>query len=211
MLSDRIERLFYRCSSKRVLCGIEAGSWVSRAQQEVAFTKVEEALSLIRTYAPLRFLRLQQDVVCIFVSGPGTVYRGTWRQKLRMCQLQDSFVLDPETSAAALAVVLVHEGMHARLDRLGFGYEERQRVRFERICFRAERAFARRLPGGEPLVEEAERMIAWYSDPALLSNAAYIENDLQTLRDMHCPEWSIQALVRVAKVVKWLRSRQRAA
>ena len=73
-----------------------------------------------------------------------------------MCELEENFVRAENTSAAQIASVIVHEATHARMMRLGFGYEEPKRVRIEHICFGAQQAFARRLPDGEQLVKEVE-------------------------------------------------------
>jgi len=204
---SKLNRFFYRCSPKRVLCGISVGAWVTKDEEEAVFSKVEEALVLIRTYAPLRFARLQQDVGCIFVFG-SLDYRGTWRNEIRMCELKETFIRSPETSAATVASVLVHEAMHARLMRWGFGYEEYRRARTERICYKAQRAFARRLPDGEGLVGEAGQRIDETRDHALWSDAAFRERNLQTLRDMGWPEWTLRAL---AGLAARLQARRRAA
>ena len=189
-----------------MLCGISVGTWVTSDEAEaVIFTKVEEALSLIRAYAPRCFARLQQDVGCIFVFGI-PAYRGTWRNEIRMCELEDGFVLSHETSAALVACVLVHEAMHARLMRWGFGYKEYQRARIERVCYRAQRAFARRLPDGAALVEEAEQSILRTRDCVPWSDNAFLEANVQTLRDMGWPEWVLRALVKYAA---WRKSRRR--
>jgi hypothetical protein len=66
---------------------------------------------------------------------------------------------NPDFSDAQVAATLVHEGMHARLDRLStrFGIASfgEQPARHERICRRAELDFGRAVPGGEPVVARA--------------------------------------------------------
>jgi hypothetical protein len=118
-----------------------------------------------------------------------------------MCQLQSTFVLHPDTSAAVVASVLVHEAMHARLRCRGFGYEEYQRARIERICCKAQRAFARRLPNsqGAALVDEADKTMAWIGDPALWTDRALLERYLHRLRSAGWPDWAVGGMSTLAK------------
>jgi hypothetical protein len=92
---------------------------------------------------------------------------------------------------------LVHEATHARLDRLGFGYEEPKRLQVERICFKTQRAFARRLPQGQELVREAEEMMTFYG-AEYFSDAGRRARVLQELRDLGCPAWMARLLDRLA-------------
>jgi hypothetical protein len=178
--------------------GVPARAWVSsKTDKETVFTKIEQALLLIKTFAPVRFARLQQDVGCIFVMGIDQAL-GVWREELRMCELESDYVVSADTSAADVASTIVHEAMHARLKRWGFGYEEQRRARIERVCFKAERAFARRLPDGELLVQQAQRQIVRTYDGTLWTNAASLERDFQTLRGLRWPEWAIRALVKIS-------------
>jgi hypothetical protein len=174
-------------------------AWVSGKDEEATtFNKVEEALLLIKTYAPVRFGRLQQDVGCIFAMGSRDWTCGTWREELRMCELDNDYVLSTDTTAVDVASTIVHEAMHARLRRWGFGYEEQHRARIERICFKAERAFAHRLPDGELLIHAAQRQIARAYDSTIWSDVAFLQNNFQALRSLGCPEWAIRALVKIS-------------
>ena len=87
-----------------------------------------------------------------------------------MCELNEVFVRDEETSVAQIASVIVHETTHARLMRFGFGYEEPKRVRIEHICFSAQRAFVRRLPNADELLTEIEETKSYF-DEAYFSDA----------------------------------------
>lgn len=107
--------------------------------------RVEAALNVIRDYDPIRHRRLVRDLRHIWVwQVPGTVAR--FRVAEWTCDLDEQFV---ETSAPELiASTIVHEATHARLDRMGFGYEEAIRERVEHLCLRREVAFAKKVPGG---------------------------------------------------------------
>lgn len=56
-----------------------------------------------------------------------------------------------------MASSIIHEGMHARVDRMGVRAQGRDRAREERLCRRAELAFGESLPEalGEPVVARA--------------------------------------------------------
>lgn len=113
-----------------------------------------------------------------------------------MCELQENFVRAETTSIAQIASAIVHEATHARLMRLGFGYEEPKRLRIERICFGAQRGFARRLPDGEELVKEVEESQAYYGE-AYFSDAGRREADLEGLRMLGVPKWIVWLLAKL--------------
>ncbi len=103
-----------------------------------------------------------------------------------MCELQEQFVRDANTSVAQVACAIVHEATHARLTRLGFRYEEPKRLRIEHICFGAERTFARRLPNGEKLLKEIDEMKSFYGEE-YFSEAGQREAALEGLRTLGVP------------------------
>lgn len=107
--------------------------------------RVEAALNIIRDCDPIRHRRLVRDVKQIWVwQVPGTVAR--FRRAEWSCDLDEQFV---ETATPELiASSIVHEATHARLDRMGFGYDEAIRERVERLCLRRELAFAKKFPDG---------------------------------------------------------------
>ncbi len=113
-----------------------------------------------------------------------------------MCELQEQFVRDGNTSVAQVASVIVHEPTHARLVRLGFGYEEPKRLRIEHICFNAQQAFARRLPNGEEVVKEIEETRTYYGE-VHFSDAGQRDAALEGLRTLGVPKWIIWLLVKL--------------
>lgn len=120
-----------------------------------------------------------------------------WSRDARLVRLREDYVLDPATSSADVASTLVHEGTHAWLCRLGFGYEEHRRARIEAICYRSEVAFARRLPNGETLLPDLDAALAL--DPALYSAAAQRERDAADLRTLGVPGWLVRFLVLISR------------
>jgi hypothetical protein len=114
-----------------------------------------------------------------------------------MVELYQEHVLDAQTTPASLACLLIHEAQHARLRRLGFGYDETVRHRIEKLCYRAQRNFARLLPNGDALVAEAETRME--ADPEFYSNESHRRRDMKALRELGCPDWIIKAAAWVAR------------
>lgn len=60
-----------------------------------------------------------------------------------------------------LAGILLHEGMHARLESLGLRWNSpSERLRHERICYRVMLLLASRLPNGDGVAAHAKRGLA---------------------------------------------------
>jgi hypothetical protein len=188
----RYWRWVFRNSERRTLAGIPAGVFLPSAEErEAAFPKLAAALDVLARHDPRRFERLRADVDGILVFGlPGA--RGAWILGARLVVLKLEYVTAPETSAEEVASTLVHEGTHAWLDRLGFGYDEPRRARIEAICYRAQLAFARRLPDPGGLVELAQRQLS--RDPADWSDAAFERNYEEGLRELGVPGWLVRLL-----------------
>jgi hypothetical protein len=167
----------------------------SDEHQNVIFSKVEKALLLIQTHDPIRFRQIQRYVQLIFIFGDPSA-NGYWHQELRMCELEETFVRGEATSIAEVASAIVHEATHARLMRLGFGYEEPKRLRIEQICFDAEQAFARRLPDDQELVREMQEKRAYYGETDF-SDAGRREAHLEGLRNLRVPKWIVWVLAKL--------------
>jgi len=178
------QSFFFRFGEKRVLRGMSVAVWVlsSPDQRGLLFEKMESALRLIEKLAPDKFRALQRDVRSILVAGVPT-FRGRYVQKLRMIELYHEYVLKVQTVPESLACTLIHEAQHARLFRLGFGYDEPIRERIEKLCIRAQRNFARLLPNGDDLVAEAEAWLAADLEP-IFSNKSRRQADLRALREL---------------------------
>lgn len=203
LIDFAFSRFFFRFGARRRLHDLEVAVWLLRTsdEQAIAFDKLESALSLIEEYAPARFQDLQRDLDSILVAGAPN-YRATYIHKLRRAEFYEGYLLDPVTTPASLACTLIHEAQHARLFRLGFGYDEPIRGRIERICFRVQRNFALLLPAGEELVAEAEAMLA--ADLEFMnSHEARTQGRLKALGKLGCPGWLIA-------IAAWISQRRTA-
>jgi hypothetical protein len=160
--------------------------------------KVETALKLIEKCDPRRWRYLVRDVKRILIAGAPD-FSGCWHNDFALCELYNEFVIAGETTAAILAATIVHEAMHARLYRWGFGYSEAIYLRVERVCVRATIAFARRLP----LTELASRGKIMAESHQLLQKSARMWSPIGRLRtqawalsNLGVPAWVVHFLVR---------------
>ena len=124
---------------------------------EKVFARAASVLARVRQYQPARLAHLQRDVERILVER--FACRAAYFSDTHTCLLELTFMVNPEFSDSQVAASLVHEGMHARLDRLverfGITSFAEDPARHERICRRAELHFGTAVPDGRPVIERA--------------------------------------------------------
>jgi hypothetical protein len=122
--------------------------------------RLDEALALIERYQPWRFRHLQRDLDAIHVVR--FPCRGAWIGEEGACVTELTFLARRDITAAPVASSIVHEGMHARVDRMGVSRYSRDRAREERLCRRAELEFGQSLPSdlGAPVIQRALESLA---------------------------------------------------
>jgi hypothetical protein len=106
--------------------------------------RLDESLALIEKYQPWRLRHLRRDLKQIRVMRFPT--RGAYFPQHRACMVELTFLNRRDIGAATVASTIVHEGMHARVHRMGVREEGRDRAHEERICRRAELEFGQALP-----------------------------------------------------------------
>jgi hypothetical protein len=116
------------------------------------------------------------------------VFHGQYINDLKLIELYDEFVFDPDTSIEELASTLVHEAQHARLFRLEFEYNESIRGRIEALCFRSERLFGSRIPNGNKIIEDANVWLSGKYDERF-TNEGNREAHLNALKNSDAPKW----------------------
>jgi hypothetical protein len=118
-------------------------------------TRLDDALGLIETYQPWRLRHLERDLDQFLIAR--FPCRGAYFPDQRMCMTELTFLARRDITAATVASSVLHEGVHARVDRMGVRRETRDRAKEERLCRRAELEFGRALPAelGRPVVERA--------------------------------------------------------
>jgi hypothetical protein len=117
--------------------------------------RLGEALDLIDRYQPWRLRHLERDLIQFRVAR--FPCRGAYFPDERTCMTELTFLARRDITAATIASSVLHEGIHARVDRIGVDREMRNRAKEERLCRRAELEFGRSLPAelGRPVVERA--------------------------------------------------------
>ncbi len=208
----RIESLIFRLGTKRIVHGIPVAIPFldSRKDEDLAFGKLNAALSMVERHCPEKYRTLHRDVKSILIYGVPSTF-GNYSHDTRMIHLFLEHVLDPETTRETIASTLIHEAQHARLCRLGFGYDEPIRGRIEALCFRAERFLARRMPNGQAMVERAE---LWLSEDrtSYFSNESRMRARLDALCEHGYPVWALVLIEWIARWrLAWLRWRGKLA
>lgn len=182
-------QLWMRASVRQQIAGFEVFLVGEEDQKSDYLLKLEEALALIARVDPPRFARLQQDLQYFLIYGPGT-FRGSYVHELGMCRLDDEYVRAASTSPADLALTIVHEAAHARLEHAGVRYSDAHRIRIERGCIAAQIAFARKLSASAALVERLRDQHRRAEE--VWSPAAARAHSIAALRRLGCPEWLVR-------------------
>jgi hypothetical protein len=117
--------------------------------------RLDEALALIEKHQPWRLRHLRRDLREFWIVRYPC--RGAYLPGERRCMTELTFLARRDITAAPVASSIIHEGIHARVDRRGVRREGRDRAREERLCRRAELEFGLSLPPelGAPVVERA--------------------------------------------------------
>ena len=185
-------------SPKKCILGVDvyAGFLLTKAERSNVFKKFHKALNLIKTYMPVLFSKLTNDINNITVMGLPT-YRGQFVNALKMIEVYDEYVLSSDTSTEELASTIVHESQHARLFRLGFGYDEHERERIEMLCRKTERIFGKRIPNGQEVINRANNWLDAETSNQF-TDQKFIDNNIDGLRSLNTPEWLIKFILWVS-------------
>jgi hypothetical protein len=208
-----VDRLELWLSEGRVVDGLWVGTGgTGESQSEEILHRVEQALFQIKTHDLRRYNRLRRDLARIWVRLQGGD-RGCYNSAVRACELDPRFVLRPSVTPSEVAVTIVHEATHARLEHCGISYSENRRHRIERVCFRQEIAFAQRLPDGTAAAQRAEQWLSapleFWSDSAM--EGRFDEGSDEALRYAGVPEWLLRVLRAGRGLIRKFRKPVRAA
>lgn len=104
---------------------------------------LDEALHLVRQMQPLRYNQILRDLKFIWVRYvPGSA---EYDPSIEACVISPDRFTGHYRRKEDFALTIIHEATHARLDKLGVGYDETIRGRVEAICHRRELFFAKLL------------------------------------------------------------------
>ena len=159
--------------------------------------RLDGALALIERHQPSNFRRMRRDFARILSKRYPC--RGAYIPAERTCLVELTFTVNPAFTLPQVAATILHEAMHARLDRMGVRSELVSRAREERFCRRAEIEFGQAVPGGEAVVERALATLAGADEdvaPAIdwaLASERVARADLEALQ---VPAWVKRAAAR---------------
>jgi hypothetical protein len=139
-------------------------------------SRIERCLDMIRQCVPHHFRHMQRDFR--YIISKRFACRGAYFHNEGACLIELTFCVNPTFLDAEVAATILHEAMHARLDKLGFPLEMEDRARQERFCRRAELEFGALVPGGERVIERAQQTIELADDEV----APVIDPDLAAER-----------------------------
>jgi hypothetical protein len=149
---------------RRTIRGISVRIWPrDYSDTDRYWQLVGEALSMIERVDPRRFARLQRDLRCIFVRpiffGDAVAPLGFYWRRFRTCVLNADRFPASRYNTTEVAVVIVHEAIHARLPNSRSRLDSPRWRREEALCIREQVAFSRLLPDGAQYIAVAEQ--AW--------------------------------------------------
>jgi hypothetical protein len=199
VLARRIQRgiirSLFRGATHRLIQGLPVRLVTGSFEAEAAFDRIASGLALLACYHPPILARLRRDAQGILVwETESSSALAAWHFGVKLIIVDARFLFDRETTPAKIAATLAHEATHRRLDQ--FGYPPEKRARIEALCFRRERAFARRLPDSHELVAEIERQLQ--RDPSYWADDAHAQGVVDELAKPGVPGWLIQTIRRLS-------------
>lgn len=198
-----VDRLGLWFSTSRNIDGLWVGTTESKPHP--GLRRIEDALKLIKHHDPLHYSRVIRNLERIWVHLLPTA-RACYDRSLKACVLDERYVLLETTTLERIACTIVHEATHAKLERWGVSYDEKERSRIEAICLRRELDFIAKLPHSEPLREEKARTLEWcVSDHDYFSDVSFQQRDgqgqVETLRYLGIPDWLIRCLFKARAII----------
>lgn len=188
-LATRATRYFWKHAYRERLRGFEVG-FVGRGDAAALREKMGVVLDVIRDHDPAGFEALRAAMPRIFVTNTPSHLACYWRD-LELCELR--FEYAAQADPLAVAMTLVHEGVHARVTARGLHRRGLGVPREERLAIRAEIALARRA-GADSMVVQAEQRLA--APESVYAAEPRIARELLAARQMGFPLWSIRLAAR---------------
>lgn len=154
-------RAMYLLGDKRRLEGFEVSLAVDKGELRRVLLLLGRALHLLGSVRPDLLRAFRRDCRRIVVW-PGIFAGGSWLGSLRMCVLdRQVFRREPDAAVVShVALLLVHEGVHARLEHYGIYTNPANELRVERLCTLAQLRVARRLPNASVWLRALETQLA---------------------------------------------------
>src|SRR5687767_11220361 len=165
--------------------------------------RLDAALALIERQQPNRYAHLTRDVRKLWITRYPA--RGVYFPGERTVMTEVTFLNRQDVSTAQLAASILHEGVHARIHQMGvrLGFKrEWPMAEEERLCRRAEIAFARTLPPDDaaPVLARAEAVIRPTTTneeaaPTVNWRDAHFNKFALDVEQLQAPAWAKRALL----------------
>ena len=111
-------------------------------ERELFLMKTREALDLIKNLDPRRFRRVQTHIHYLVSAGDLGETLGVYIEGEGTCWVCSSkYWSHSELAPVHYAGVIVHEATHGLIEARGIRYNNRTRIRIERLCYQEERRF----------------------------------------------------------------------
>ena len=199
---SRFHAFTFRFGKRIALRGFDVRALMPQGNEwSLIGERLEGAFSLLERHTRSRYEMLERDIQRVWIAGIPS--RGAFVRDHAMCVLDFDFVTNGSTRPEAIALTIVHEGMHARLARAGFGYGEQVRPRIERLCISSELVVARRFPGAGELVDATLERLAWAD--ATWSAEAIRTRHIDAMQDLG---WEGRLGYRIGKAIRPLLRKQ---
>jgi len=151
-LNDRIALFGFRLGEIGCVDGIHLAHLRWRDDSRECFrSTIEASLGLIRERDPRRYARVKRHVRWI-VNRVANTMGAEYRWGIRACslELQDLREVSQDVHVAFHACLIVHEATHGVLESCGIAYDEKIRIRIERLCVLEQNRFAAKLSRFDP-------------------------------------------------------------
>jgi hypothetical protein len=185
-------RLLAWTAPTRKVCGVPV-TVTSRDERifNSLFEKVAGGLEVLRRYHPRGYATVRRHIRRVLVGFLPNAQAAWWGPP-RACMLSIEYFAEESATPSDVALSLLHEAMHGRLEARGFRYTRHLRFRLEATCTRAEMELAERLPG------QASRLTTLNSrleELGYLYGAANLQaGRLYALRKLQAPSWLVRAV-----------------
>lgn len=195
-LSAWIVLWLFRNSERRDILGVRVVVPADRHTADAAFVKLASAFDLLQDHGRGSLDDIRRHTNGVFVWATAGAL-GEWHRETRLVVLEETHVYREGTSARDIASTLVHESTHARLEAKGFTYSPERRERLEKVCFRRQLAFARRLLEPGDLIGQAERQLQ--RQPGFFTNGARRQRVVAKLIELGVARWLVHAIDRITR------------
>ncbi|MEZ4588987.1 MAG: hypothetical protein R2909_21660 [Gemmatimonadales bacterium] len=184
-------------ASRTELVGVPIRSFlIEDSRTPMLLDRLRDGLVALRTHGPLYWRWLARHVDHLLVQNHPGVH-GAFHAEGPYVLISAEFLGRDTTTPLDVAVLIVHEVTHARIDAAGAEYVPNVAIRVERVCIRHEIAFARSLPDelGAKLLPRIEYRYA--NADTLWSPTEARRRTEEALAALGSPVW-------VRRVMRWL-------